>query len=229
MSPGYYLAKSSLLIDSKNEISYQWIATNNTSSNGNFYILENLPVDEKIQSVSSPALNPKTNPALPLTGASPLTIGPFSISADSSVTFQVTGTSQGQSVAGDTFALLSETQLTGIENPDAVGISVLSSPTPEGHPAPIVRAAPNISFDNEPIHFQLSLNSPALVKLTLFSITGEKIFTTERQADAGNSSLIWNIQNNGGQVVASGLYIYLLNITGMGIDQTLSGKVLVLH
>jgi hypothetical protein len=228
---GYVLVKTGVPLQSNSTatITYKWIATNNTSLNGDFYILENLPVNETIQSVSGSALNLKMNPALPLTGASPLTIGPFPISADASVTFQVAGTSRGQSVGGDTFALLSETQLTGIENANAVGISVSGSPTPEGHPAPIVRAAPNISYDNEPIHFQVNLNSPALVKLTLFSLTGERVFKVERQANAGNSSLVWNIQNNGGQTVASGLYIYLLNITGTGIGQTLSGKVLVLH
>ena len=229
MSPGYYLVKSELPTDSKNEISYQWTATNNTSVNGSFYILENLSANEEIKSVSSGSLNPEMNPALPLIGASPLTIGPFPISADASVTLQVTGTTHGQSAAGDSFALLSEAQLTGIENANAVGISVSGSPTPEGHPVPIVRAAPNISYDNEPIHFQINLNSPALVKLTLFSVTGERVFNIQEQSNAGNSSLSWNIQNNGGQSVASGLYIYLLSITGAGIDQTLSGKVLVLH
>jgi hypothetical protein len=214
ITPGYYLVKSDFTTDSKDKISYRWIATNNTSANGDFYIVENLPALEEVQSISgaSPTNDPETKPDLPLIGASPLTIGPFPISADTSVTLLVSGLSHGPSRGSETFAIFSEAQLAAIKNQDSLAVTLgLGTPTLDGRPLPVVRAVPNISYDNEPIDFQVSLNSSALLKLTLFSITGERVFNSEEQASAGNSRLIWNIQNNGGQTVASGLYIYLLN------------------
>lgn len=75
-------------------LTFQWIASNNTSKAGNFFILENLPGHFVIQTVVSesvPSSVPPLNPALPLAGPASLTLGPFLISANSSVTFQVTG------------------------------------------------------------------------------------------------------------------------------------------
>lgn len=236
-SNGYILVKTnpSSTNQNKNNFSYQWIAANNTSENGNFFILENLPANEEIESITgfAPLTNsPQTSPSLPLTGSAPLTLGPFPIAADSSVTFQVAGISHGQSSSGETFALLSESQLSGVNNAGAAAVTLGSeagTPTPSGQLIQSVVAAPNISDGKEPIDFLLNLNSPARVTLTLFDLTGEQVFNAEEQAEAGKISLDWNIQNSVGQTVASGLYIYLLRVDGAGTEETFTGKVLVLH
>jgi hypothetical protein len=234
---GYVLVKTNLSSfgQNKNSYSYQWTATNNTSENGNFFILVNIPTNEEIQSVTcftSLSNSLQTSPPLPLTGSAPLTIGPFPIAADSSVTFGVAAGNHGQTITGETFSLLSQSQLSGNNSVEASSVTLSSepgTPTPNGNLIQSVVAAPNISNGKEPIDFLVNLNSPALVTLTLFAITGEQVFDTQEQVQTGKSSLLWNVQNSVGQTVASGLYIYLLRVDGAGSEETLAGKVLILH
>lgn len=234
---GYVLVKTNLSFPNQNQnnFSYQWTASNNTSENGNFFILENVPANEQVQSITGFALltnSPPTSPALPLTGSAPLTLGPFPIAAGSAITFQVTGVNHSSTFAGETFALLSQTQLSGAGNVGAAAVTLSTEPgtaTPTGHLIQSVVAAPNISNGKEPINFLINLNSPALVNLTLFALTGEQVFNTEEQAGTGKSSLSWNVYDSAGQTVASGLYIYLLRVDGAGTEETFTGKVLVLH
>jgi hypothetical protein len=103
-------------------------------------------------------------------------------------------------------------------------------PTPEsmGLVASVV-AAPNISRDWESIKFQVNMNHPAHISLNLYNLAGEKAYSTETQGTDGLNTLIWELQNNANQPVASGLYIYVLSI-GDGPQMTRRiGKVVVIH
>ncbi len=248
--PGYVLEKTIISTETSNPetVVFQWIASNNTSQSGNFFILENLPNHYVIQSIAGGASLPTApafNPSLPLLGPSALTIGPFPIAANSSVTFQVIeniqegqARGQNQSISGETFSLVSQSQLAG-KNPESLitGLSANRSGTPTpnatnssaGNLIQSVIAAPNISNGNQPINFVLNLTSPAVVNLSLFTVVGERVFDAQAEEAQGASTIVWNTQNNTHQSVASGLYIYLLRVDGAGIEETRVGKVLVIH
>jgi hypothetical protein len=243
---GYVLKKISLSSQTSNpkSVSYSWVAFNNTTQSGNFFILENVPASYEIQSIAGDASAEATltfNPALPLTGPAELTMGPFPIAANSSVTFHVTEAIHGNpapgnspSFSGETFSLLSDSQLAG-KNPQNVmaDLSVNRSGTPtmlsSGDLIQSAVAAPNISNGKQPIHFILNLSAPAMANLSLFTVTGERVYDTQAQEGQGSSTMVWNIQNNAHQPVASGLYIYLLKVDGVGIEETKIGKVLIIH
>lgn len=94
--PGYVLVKTAVSPPGTRAgtIAYQWIASNKTSRDGNFFILEDVPSHYGIQSIvdNSPlALAVPLDPPLPFSGPGTLKIGPFPINANSSVTFNVTG------------------------------------------------------------------------------------------------------------------------------------------
>jgi hypothetical protein len=65
--------------------------------------------------------------------------------------------------------------------------------------------------------------------LSLYNLAGEKAFNAEVQGAAELNTLVWNLQNNANQPVASGLYIYALFI-GDGPQMTRHvGKVVVIR
>jgi hypothetical protein len=73
-----------------------------------------------------------------------------------------------------------------------------------------VTAAPNISRDGEPIHFHFTLDKPAQAQLSLFTLTGELVYKTSAEGNTGANILTWDLNNQGREKVASGLYLYVL-------------------
>jgi hypothetical protein len=115
----------------------------------------------------------------------------------------------------------------------------LASPTPTPvesfTPTPVtlmsvssVVAAPNMSDGHEPIHFLVSLSQPSKISLKLFTIFGEKVYETQEMGTAGLNTLVWQAQNDSRQAVASGLYLYVVQI-GEGQTVLKSGKILIIH
>ena len=90
-------------------------------------------------------------------------------------------------------------------------------------------AAPNISRDEEPIKFLVNLTKPAQVALSLFTLSGEKVYNAGAQGSAGLNTLVWELENNGNQPVASGLYIYVLSIGDGSPIIRRTGKVVLIH
>ena len=88
--------------------------------------------------------------------------------------------------------------------------------------------APNLSTNQQPIQFRLGLGRSAHVSLNLYNIAGERAYSTQVQTSSGNNILEWDLQNNTGSQVASGLYIYVLEIDDGYFRQTRTGKVVVI-
>ncbi len=224
---GYVLSKTDISSASSNPqtITYQWTASNNTSAGGNFFILENVPGNETLQSIVMEASLSSAlpiSPSLPSAAPGPVTLGPFYMASDSSVTFQVTETLQGSSstVSSETFSLVSQIQLAGN-----------GGPSPAGSGRGLIQslaAVHNFSRGGQPVGFSLSLNAPARVTLALFTLTGERVYDFQIQGTSGVNQLSWNIENNAHQAVTSGLYIYVLRVFGNGTEETKVGKVVVL-
>jgi hypothetical protein len=105
------------------------------------------------------------------------------------------------------------------------------SATPELAPSslPWVVAAPNISTSEKPIQFKVTLAGNAQVFLSLYSVTGERVYQTAVQGVSGRNTLVWDLRNQSGFPVASGLYIYVLQAVDGNQKETWMGKVVIIH
>ena len=104
-------------------------------------------------------------------------------------------------------------------------------PTPASErilPSSVV-AAPNISRDEEPIEFKVQLAQPSALKLTLYDLLGEKVYQVSAEGNAGLNTIEWGLVNSMGNQVASGLYIYVLEVDGASGKTNRMGRVVVLH
>jgi hypothetical protein len=107
--------------------------------------------------------------------------------------------------------------------------------TPTVTPTPVTAllqkavAAPSLSKNGQPIQFVVTLGQPGLIRLCLYTPTGELIYQTQVQGQPGTNSLQWLLQNRAGRAVASGLYLYVLQVTGPSGSTISKGQVVVLH
>jgi hypothetical protein len=101
--------------------------------------------------------------------------------------------------------------------------------TPSISPAVSANALPNISRNGQPIRFQVTLPQAALVRLSLFTPTGESVYSTQISGQAGVNSLEWLLRNHSGLPVASGLYLYVIQVSGPSGVLIHKGQVVVLH
>lgn len=107
-------------------------------------------------------------------------------------------------------------------------ITLTSTPTVSGLLGSVV-AAPNISRNWEPIQFQVELGSAATIQLNFYNVLGEKVFSKTVEGSAGLNTFDWVLRNTGNAPVASGLYVYTLQVyNGTGTARKI-GKVVVLH
>ena len=67
------------------------------------------------------------------------------------------------------------------------------------------------------------------VDLTVFDLSGERVFGVSFEGNRGTNSLPWNLENQWGGQVASGLYIYEIEANDGNSVITQKGKVAVLH
>ncbi len=90
-------------------------------------------------------------------------------------------------------------------------------------------AVPNISRDGQPIQFQVGLNQAARIHLMILTISGEKVLETQSAGDQGMNDLGWDLRNGLGQEVASGLYLYYIQVDDGTEPQTKLGKLVILR
>lgn len=93
-------------------------------------------------------------------------------------------------------------------------VSSTPTPAPEGD-LPLVaevKAGPSVSDGKKPIRFFFTLGKPAKVELSIYTLDGTRIFTTTVEGHQGENQLLWQARNQARQAVASGLYLYDLEI-----------------
>lgn len=106
--------------------------------------------------------------------------------------------------------------------------TLTTTPTPAPSSLSVV-AAPNLSRNGEPVKFQVALAKPAQLKVSLYSLAGEQVYTASMQGNGGINTMVWPLQSQSGSSVASGLFLYVLEINdGSGIVRK-TGKVVVIH
>ena len=120
---------------------------------------------------------------------------------------------------------------TGTPSPSATATSTpTASPVPpQLGPTPGYSVAPNLSRGGQPIVFTVDLTVPSPITLSLYDLAGELVYTVTVQGRAGANTIVWNLQNQSGQKVASGLYIYTLQISQGYPLKPPTGKVVILH
>jgi hypothetical protein len=111
--------------------------------------------------------------------------------------------------------------------PGESGPSLMSN---RGIPAPawdgrVVVAVPNVSRNGENIEFRVHLEQAGNIQLALYSIAGERVYEKEARGMAGMNLVDWKLQNQAGSPVASGLYLYRIQVDG----KVYSGKVAIIH
>jgi hypothetical protein len=113
----------------------------------------------------------------------------------------------------------------------AAALSKLSKGEPHAPQEPTTRmvAAPNISRDGVPIQFRVGLGQPGEIQLSLFAVTGEKVFEEKIQGHTGENMMTWNLANQRGSSVASGLYLFVIQPPTGAEAGPWTGKVVVIH
>ncbi len=103
------------------------------------------------------------------------------------------------------------------------------TPTPIPPLLASVVAAPNITNGQQPIRLLTYLTSQAKVSLAIFTVSGEQVYGTETEGSAGLNTIVWNLQNNGSQPVASGLYLFVLRVHNGASQETKVGKIAIIR
>jgi hypothetical protein len=112
--------------------------------------------------------------------------------------------------------------------PPTAVLTATPTATPWGS-AVSAKALPNISKNGQPVQFQVSLPQAAGIHLSLYTPTGELVYSTQVSGRAGVNGLQWLLRNRSGFPVASGLYVYVIQVSGPAGVSTTKGQVVVLH
>ncbi len=90
-------------------------------------------------------------------------------------------------------------------------------------------AWPNISRNGEPIDFMVQLGSPATVKLSLYDLMGQQVYSKTIEGQTGMNTIPWSIRNTVGARVASGLYVFAIQVNDGSESRIKTGKVAIFH
>ncbi|MFA5928780.1 MAG: hypothetical protein WC838_05750 [Candidatus Margulisiibacteriota bacterium] len=93
-----------------------------------------------------------------------------------------------------------------ISTKNIIGLSSISS-----YALSELLCAPNpFNPNNEVSHLGYKLSQPAIVKLSVYSLSGEKVYSTDQSGIMGYNEITWNGMGNYGQMMPNGLYLGIL-------------------
>jgi hypothetical protein len=90
-------------------------------------------------------------------------------------------------------------------------------------------AAPNITRNGQPVNFMINLGYNASIQLNLYTIMGEEVYSDTIEGNAGQNTITWLLKNKAQSSVATGIYIYSIQVNNGYETETKTGKVLVFH
>ena len=163
--------------------------------------------------LSNTATNTQTNTPTPTPTGTCSATTTFTITFTPVISITETATASSTPMAGETS--------TPTPTPSAVSLP--------GEPTPGCWVRPNLSRGGEPIDWQVVLTSPSAISFSLYDVAGELVYKTSVQGNAGSNTISWTLQNQSGQKVARGLYIYYIEISQGFPLRNPYGKVLVLY
>ncbi len=205
----------------------------NTATNTATFTATNSPINSPTFTITSTPTNSTTDtPTWTATNTTTATLtGTVSNSPTSTVIATQTNTPTN-SITPTPVVSFTETP-TASSTPTAAETSTVtptptSSPLP-GAPTPSWSVRPTISHGGEPIDWQVVLTSSSEITLSLYDVAGELIYKTSIQGNVGSNNISWDLQNQSGQKVTEGLYIYFIDIAQGFPFPDPRGKVLVLN
>ena len=147
--------------------------------------------------------------------------------------------SPGSCIGGcGTSSLISKAAKAILRSKDALSFTPTPSLTTTTTPMPTVNpelltqsvvAAPNISKNGEPVDLRVTLGHPGQVRLSVYNLVGEMVYQTTVEGTTGVNDLLWQVENQAHTPVASGLYIYILQVDDTKIRQNYTGKIAVIR
>jgi len=75
----------------------------------------------------------------------------------------------------------------------------------------------------------INLGYTASIQLNLYTIMGEEVYSDTIEGNAGMNTITWLLKNKAQSSVATGLYIYVIEVNNGYQINTKTGKVLVFH
>jgi len=84
-----------------------------------------------------------------------------------------------------------------------------------------VMAIPNSIRNVKRITFKVSGSAIRSIQVEIYDLSGRRVFDS---GEVPSSTLVWNLVNNNGRIVANGVYLYLITVKGFN-DKTIRSKV----
>ncbi len=105
-----------------------------------------------------------------------------------------------------------------------------STPTPamEGILGKVI-AAPSISRGGEAVQIRFILGHAAKVTLKIYTVAGRLVYEKQALSSVGSNKLAWQVENQRNQIVANGLYFYMLQAEAENSIVRKTGKIIVLR
>jgi hypothetical protein len=97
--------------------------------------------------------------------------------------------------------------------------------TPTPGPSFSAQALPNITDGKTPVQFKVNLIQSGTILIGIYDLAGEAVYATSAQGLVGGNTISWNVQNQYGEPLASGIYLYFIEVNE---DKKL-GKIFVHH
>ncbi len=197
----------------------------------------NTPTSTPVSSSTNTPTSTETNTlTATLTGTSSGSTG-FALTATQTSTPTPTPTDTSTSSSTATITLTAISSFTQTATVSGTPMAT-ETPTPTSTPntVPILArptpgwwVAPNFSHGGEPINWQVVLTSPSEIIVGLYDVAGELVFKTSVQGNVGLNTISWKLQNQSGQRVSNGLYIYYIQIPQGFSLRNPYGKVMVIN
>ncbi len=100
--------------------------------------------------------------------------------------------------------------------------------TPLTSPGFTVQALPNTTDGQTPVSFVVGLPAAMNIQLKIFDLAGELVYSKSVNGVNGTNAIGWLPRNQGGEPLASGVYIYFVQ-GGDSSDLQKTGKIAVVH
>ena len=102
--------------------------------------------------------------------------------------------------------------------------------TPTNTPVSVpfaAQAQPNVTDGNTVVNFAVGLPNPMTMTLAIYNVADEAVYAQSFAGNTGQNSIPWKPQNQNGQPLASGVYIYHLRVDDGSNHYDKVGKILV--
>jgi hypothetical protein len=86
---------------------------------------------------------------------------------------------------------------------------------------------PNPNYGGE-VTFRFTLKEEALLKLKIYNLAGELVYSTKIEGVEGKNDFLWEGKNSEGAKIASGLYIYRVEAKGASRSESCLKKLVII-